>query len=318
MFNHFAYLAGYIDGDGCFRIYKYTNSKGITIYERSITITSVCEQTISYFVKQFGGVKRLEIAKGNRRNVFVWTIKNNDAKNIAHNFLKYLVIKKNQCINFINYCENITYNNFKPVRKNTISIRENCIVEAFQHKHFFDLIEKSQIISLKTASHKVIPNNDDFAYLAGICDSEGCFRISKRYRKSSNSFVYNTCLEIGNTKFSLIQWLYQRFQGCLTFQNKKTDKHKNFCTWSLHSKSLKIIVENIFSMLITKKQVCQQIIHFQNTILKNGGKRSSIAFKLQYELICAEREKIITQIHLLNQKGKINQVPSGCHKLCSS
>lgn len=300
----FAYLAGYIDGDGCFRVNKYTSKEGVEIFERSITITSVCKTVIEYFLQNFGGTFFHQTNKENRRDTFIWTVKNDEALIIAEQIFPFLVIKKNQCKNFISYCYLIQRNNFKKVSSDIINKRIECIDIAKKDIHEFDQITKENISLIKQESVAEIASIIDCSYFAGFCDAEACFRISKRLRKATNNFIYNTVLEIGNTKYSIFPWIYARFKGNFTFVKSNSPTRKNSCTWSLHAKSLFPIITMIHPFLIVKKEVCEEIIKFQKTILKNGGKRTSVAFKEQYKLICQDREMIIQNVHILNKKGK--------------
>ena len=60
------YLAGYIDGDGCFRANITTQKQGAIVYERSITITSVKEEPIIFF-KNLGMIHGAVAVKIDRR-----------------------------------------------------------------------------------------------------------------------------------------------------------------------------------------------------------------------------------------------------------
>lgn len=296
------YLAGYIDGDGCFRANITSKKSGIVVYERSITVSSVKEDPIAIFKKTFGGFVYEEQKPGNRRKTYTWTVKGNTALLVAKRIKDFLIIKKNQCSNFIEYCENISFNSFKKVDLEILKKRNFLINSIRQDIHEFDLIEKIKIGNIKNSTNFIEPVSEDYIYLAGLIDAEGCFRVSKRFRKSSNSNIYNTVLEIGNTKITIIEWLYKRFKGSISYIKGSFDK-KNSATWSIHSKSLYPIIINVIDYLINKKEVCFELIKFQQTILKNGGRRSSFSFKENYKVICQQRELIIEKIHALNHKG---------------
>ena len=297
------YLAGYIDGDGCFRA-NITNQKGgAIVYERSITITSVKQEPIIFFNNLVGGFVLTDQKKGNRRRIYVWTVKNKDALETAKEILPFLVLKQNLCRFFIKYCENIFPKKTKKLHISILEIRNSLLKHIKNEIHSVGLIDKDLIDAIKNKGKIKEPSEDDFTYLSGMIDAEGCFRVSKRFRKSTNIWIYNTCLEIGNTRIGIIQWLYERFGGSITYIHAKRTNRKNAAIWSCHSQILYPILLRIVDYLINKKDVCNELIKFQKTILKNGGDRHSNSFKESYKAICQERELIIEKIHILNRKG---------------
>jgi LAGLIDADG DNA endonuclease family protein len=297
------YLAGYIDGDGCFRVNMTTQKSGTIVYERSITVTSTCKDSINFLKTFLGGNVTSQQKKGNRKKTYTWTVKSKLSYLIALKIKNFLICKRNQCELYIKYCENLSKTNYQKVSIQNIEERNDLIYRIREDIHDCDLLSKEQIQELKKYPMIIEPSIDDYFYLSGLIDAEGCFRIVKRFRKSSNSFIYNTELAIGNVKFSIIEWLFHRFGGSLTFKLKNFPS-RNFACWSIHSKSLVPIIKNVKDFLIVKKKVCQELINFQNTVLKNGGKRSSVRFKELFKSICKERDLIIERVHILNHRGK--------------
>ena len=297
------YLAGYIDGDGCFRANITTQKQGAIVYERSITITSVKEEPIVFFKNLVGGYTSTDQKEGNRKRIYVWTVKNNEALNTAKEILPFLVLKHDLCRFFIKYCENIFPKKTQKLHISILEIRNDLLKKMKNEIHCVGLIEKYLIEDIKTNGKIIEPTEEDFIYLAGLIDSEGCFRISKRFRKSTNIWIYNTCLEIGNTRIGIIKWLYERFGGSLTYIHSRKINRKNSCTWSCHSQILYSILIKVVDYLINKKDVCNELIKFQKTILKNGGDRHSASHKETYKAICQEREFIVERVHMLNHKG---------------
>lgn len=295
------YLSGYIDGDGCFRANITKQKSGQLVYERSITITSVKQEPIILFKELVGGFISTDHKKGNVRRIYVWTVKNGEAINTAKKILPFLVLKKKFCEFFITYCESIFP--CQRIPKERRNLRNDLIQSMRNEMHSEGEITQSLIDTLKETGKTLEPTEQDFIYLAGLIDAEGCFRVSKRFRKSTNIWIYNTCLEIGNTRIELIKWLYDRFGGSLCYLSSKRENRRNSCTWSCHAQILYPILEKVVDYLINKREVCEELIKFQNTILKNGGDRHSTSFKEKYALVCQEREVIIERIHKLNRKG---------------
>lgn len=302
-YQQLTYLAGYIDGDGCFRANITTQKQGAIVYERSITITSVKEEPILFFKNLVGGFITTDQKDGNRRRIYVWTVKNKDALNTAREILPFLVLKQDMCRFFIKYCENILPKKTQKLDVAILETRNSLLKHIKNEIHSVGLIEKALIEDIKNGGKTIEPNENDFIYLAGLIDAEGCFRVSKRFRKSTNIWIYNTCLEIGNTRIGIIKWLYERFGGSITYIHSRRMNSQNSATWSCHSQILYPILIKVVDYLINKKEVCNELIKFQGTILKNGGDRHSVSHKETYKVICQERELIIERIHKLNHKG---------------
>lgn len=166
-----------------------------------------------------------------------------------------------------------------------------------------DLVTKEKIEKIKVVKPSIIPTDADFAYLAGLIEAEGTFRIKSWKPKNRPNKVYNTSLEIGNTRYPIFPWLMDRFGGNISFTEKKTGR-RAVAIWSLQSASLIKIVEKIHPFLRTrKKKVCELLMEFDKTILNNGGDRHSLAFKERISAVLAKRESIIEEVHKLNKKG---------------
>ena len=80
-----------------------------------------------------------------------------------------------------------------------------------------DWVTKEKVNSLKKIGQHIEPTEDDYAYIAGIIDSEGCFRIKKWKPKDKPNYVYAINLEIGNKRFPIFPWLTERFGGNTVF-----------------------------------------------------------------------------------------------------
>ena len=98
MKNEFmAYIAGYIDGDGCLYIGKTIQKpKMILVYEYSIQIASVKRPVLDLFMDTCVGSIRKKLHEPNHRDTFCWTIKGPNAINLAEQTFPYLVDKKAQ------------------------------------------------------------------------------------------------------------------------------------------------------------------------------------------------------------------------------
>lgn len=301
MKNLLPYIAGYIDGDGCF--YAGTFQQGnITAYEQSIQIVSVKKPVLIEFQRAFGGSIRQKPFKERHRDAFCWTIKGPKAIDLCHLIEKFLVDKTIQCKLFIQLSTTIKPNNFQAINTSIIEIRNDIITHIRKDKSMENLVTREAIEALEHVKHTITPIEDDYPYLAGLIDSEGCFRIKKWKPKNKPNHAYNITVEIGNTKLPVIPWLVKRFGGSVVFIAGKGTK-RDSATWTLSAAALYQILPKIRPFLISKKDVCDKLIEFQQTILPNGGDRHSELFRALFEKRRDIREKIIEEVHMLNRKG---------------
>jgi hypothetical protein len=196
----------------------------------------------------------------------------------------------------------INRNKFKPVDQTLINEREELINNIRKEKHMNNHVTKEAIEALKDKKHTITPIDIDYPYLAGLIDSEGCFRIKKWKPKNKPNHVYNITVEIGNTKLPILPWLVQRFGGSVVFIAARTNK-KASATWTLSAAALYEILPKIRPFLTNKQEVCDKLIEFQQTILPNGGDRHSELFRALFEKRREIRERIIEEVHQFNKTG---------------
>lgn len=303
MKNLLFYVSGYIDGDGCFYIGTYIQQpKKITVYEQSIQVVSVKEKVLHEFKEHFGGAIRMKPFKKDHKDSFCWSIKGKRAVEFASLIVTYLVEKTIQCELFIQFSETIKHNNFITITNDILDRRNEIINQIRKEKHMQNHVTKEEIEKLKNEKFTITPSETDFPYLAGLIDSEGCFRIKKWKPKNRPNDVYNITVEIGNTKLPIMPWLIKRFGGSVVFIEAKGIK-KASATWTLSSAALYDILPKIRPFLRSKQEVCDKLIEFQQTILPNGGDRHSELFRALFEKRREVRERIIEEVHQFNRKG---------------
>lgn len=300
--NDLAYAAGYIDGDGCLYLGKYHSTNG-TVYEYSIQVCSVNKNITDWLKNTFGGSVRKKEAIGNRKVPYVWTIKNQEAIKCAQGIQPYLVAKYHEMQDWIEFALNVDSNDFLPLDESMIEHRIALINNIRKAKHELNIVENSYNKTFKNIRPSLTPQEYELAYMAGLIDAEGCFRIKKWLPKNKPNYVYAISLEIGNTNKLFFGWLQMRFGGTLCFIKSKQANKKNACIWSLQSKRLNFFLPSLVPFLKHKQPMCNKLIEFHKTIIPNGGDRHSQIFKETYANIIQRRESIVNEIHVLNAKG---------------
>lgn len=304
--NKFAYLAGYIDGDGCFYVRTYIQKPNILVFDYSIQICSVDLDIIKYFKQEFDGVfnNRPEKRK-DRKKSYLWTVKTKQSIKIAENICHFLISKKKTCDLFLSIGNSIVPNCGIAISENIVSDRKEIFNQIKEEIHMNDRVNEDLFKSIKTSKKSIEPTEANLAYFAGLIDAEGCFRICQfQSKRVGRSRSYISVLEIGNTKFNIFPWLIERFGGTITYRKPTSRNHNPIIIWSLKSKALHQILDKIYPFLKVKKERCKKLMDLRDTTMSNGGNRKSEAFKLRQKEIQLIREGIVEDIHKLNAKGR--------------
>lgn len=302
MNNFNAYIAGYIDGDGCLYIGKY-QQKNTTVYELKITICSVKRDPLDLFLKKFGGRILKQARAKPQRDAYIWSISNKKAQSLLQKIYPYLKDKKNQCEHYLTLYRLIRKNKFKKMCKDKKKRRNDLIKKCRDDKHLEFHINQSFKEYCKSINFTKTPTDKDYAYLAGVIDSEGCFRVKKWKPKDKPNYVYAINLSVGNTRKPILEFLISFFGGSICIR-KKQKNSKVAGVWEISAAKLFSFIHKIMPYLTVKFNVCKEVVKFQRTIISNGGDRHSENFKKLYQEVLTEREGIISKIQAFNKKGK--------------
>lgn len=288
----YCYIAGYLDGDGCFYIGKKNSNKRLSQkYIISIAITSVNSKVLYFFKSLFGGgVGLISKEFQNQKPLYQWSIQKKDTINLCEKILPYLVEKKEECITAIDFIR---------------SKNDECLNKMKILKDISNLVSKYHKNEFEKFKNTITPSEEDFAYLAGFIDAECSLNIQKYKPSNKPNYVYKILLQCNNTKAPVFKWLLERFGGHIHFIDRRNNGtgRKNQLTWRLSGRSLFKIIDKIQPFLKHKQPVCDELIKFHNTTIDNGGDRKTESFKSSYSEIIKIRENIVKKVHLLNSKG---------------
>ena len=307
MINKFAYLAGYTDGDGCFYVRTYIQKpKNILVFDYSLQICSVDKEVIEFFSQEFGGVFNLRAEKRHdRRETYLWTLKTKMSLEICKEIQEFLITKNEICSLFICLGSSIKPNKGIKVSEKILERRKFLVNLIKEEIHMNDLIDEEKFKCLRTLNKSIEPTMEDFAYLAGLIDAEGCFRIGhwkdKRIGRGKNFVII---FEIGNTKYALFPWLIRRFGGSVVYRKPTKKQFNPFVIWSLRSKALYPLLEKLYPFLRVKKERCKKLMEFHEIKIPNSVGRKSQEFKELRLKIGSQREQLLEEFHVLNAKGK--------------
>jgi hypothetical protein len=298
-----AYIAGFLEGDGSFQIMRYNSKRSGHVYEYRISAYNTKEEVIKWFADTIGGYYGHVKSSPRWKKPFHWNIKNQEAIQLAQALHPYLISKKEEVSIWLEYAQNVIPNRTNKRTQETIDLRMNLIKKIRDLRNNKNCVRKEDIVEYCTISSNYYPTQIDLAYLAGLVDAEGCFRLHRLIKKNRLNPTYASVLEIGNTNALFFPWLMKTFGGNITFVKSKEPKRKNHAVWYIMASQIRLFIHDLVKYLIIKRPVCNQIIEFEQTILPNGGDRHSQKFKDSYKEVLIKRDLIFAQIQSLNTKG---------------
>lgn len=98
-----AYMAGIMDGEGCFFIGNYSRSKFTNDkhYQTSITVSNTSKVLIDWLQLNFGGLvneySRAQTPKNSLKKVYRWVASGERLTHLCEEILPYLTSKKREC-----------------------------------------------------------------------------------------------------------------------------------------------------------------------------------------------------------------------------
>jgi len=289
-----AYTAGYIDGDGCFYIDKIFVENRFK-YRCFMAINSTEIENLQCIQRTFGGTLTSKPSiKTGHKPLHRLIIKGKNLE-ILKEIQPFLVEKLN---------EFEVFEKFRDPKNR--ELRDQLIDEMEIFKKQSNIIKVSIKKEVESFRNTIDPTEEDFAYLAGFIDAECCLNINKNKPKNRPNPTYKALLQCNNTKSPFFYWVSSRFGGQFHFIDRsKYINHRNQMCWRLSANSLFKILEKIYTFLIHKKPVCEELINFCKTIvpLESVISRNSPNFGQFYKPIMEQREKIFHKIQALNKKG---------------
>jgi len=299
-----AYIAGFLEGDGSFQIMRHKVKNKTYAYEYRISGYNTKFEIIQWLVDNVGGHSSEVKTSPRQKKPYHWHIKTIQALKLAEAITPFLVSKKEEVDIFIQFSRFVSANTTKKLTQEGIDIRVNLINQIRHVRNNKNIITRDECNKVKQIKPIEYPSQTDIAYLAGLIDAEGCFRLHRIIKKKMIHPAWASVMEIGNTNSLFFPWLMTKFGGNLNFAKNNGFNVKPFAKWYIMSNQMRKFTSDLMKYLIIKKPVCAKIIEFDQTVLPNGGDRHSDLFKRTYQEVSAKREIIFNQIQILNTRGQ--------------
>jgi len=203
------YLAGYIDGDGCFSIgFKKRQDGFYGVRVRCLVSSGFnidCDGQLLRAFRDFynlGSITIIEKKNPKHHPITVWELGCKDTQILFNRIGKHLRVKGTHAENLI-----WLYNNLKDIDLTKDHIKEL--------REFSDCSRKNS----KWLKH---PKHPSWAWVAGMVDSDGSLQYSIRYRKDRKnpSNVLLIAVTAAEKDEHIINFLHKAFRGRVRHQEK--------------------------------------------------------------------------------------------------
>lgn len=110
----------------------------------------------------------------------------------------------------------------------------------------------------------------DWAYFAGVIDSDGCIGTGK----NSTCRTYRPYLVIIQRDMVLIEWLYSKFGGCVNLvSRKRADRTDYYLRWGTYNTKTVNILKRCLPYLVIKKEQAKLVLEMIAAIKVLGSTR---------------------------------------------
>lgn len=265
-----AYLAGALDGDGSFSIIKRTmfsekEKRRIPRYRPCVQLSNLSSEIVGLLHKHLGG----NTGKRKSRNpkwqpqVYWYCTGLVSAGTALCKIKDFLVVKRDRAellIDFINKCLKIK--DKKNISLETIVDREKDYLEIRR-------LNEERLVSPDPIRKKPLNssrNPMDWAYIAGLIDTDGSIQISRRIVPSRKNYSYDSRVTIQMQSIKGIDFCFDK-SACgyctLIDASKLITKQKFHYRWTVDNREeLKILLTNILPFLKYKKNQADVVLNF--------------------------------------------------------
>lgn len=106
----------------------------------------------------------------------------------------------------------------------------------------------------------------DIIYLAGFIDGEGCVTIDRYKRRGKQNFYYKAQLDICNTNRDILEWIKERFGGCIVAPRHAKGKRATCYRVTFNDWKCVDVLRLVLPYLKVKNKEALIVIYFQKNL----------------------------------------------------
>lgn len=275
-----AYLAGVMDSDGYFKV-----ARGYGIprtanqcYGISIGVQQLWPgEAVSLFARTFEGEVKSWPLPG-RRPMARSELHGRRAAAGIRRLLPYLLVKKDQALLLLEIGRlrreaprrsRQLYDGLEAVRRAVLSLHDGSWARSGKSMPMSDSVRGYEQLGPAELGWT---QGEILAYLAGVMDSDGSFRVEKRQVRGMLGPHYRICIRCAQVVPSpAVELLAQTLGGRLGVQKSRRPSCRDLVIWSLHDKSTVPAIEALLPHLIVKRAEAYLLLDLRR--LKGKGKK---------------------------------------------
>ncbi len=243
-----AYLAGILDGDGYMKLTPSYRTSGTShpYYAAVVGLQQLCpSEAVKLFAAAFGGRIRADSTTGGRA---IWRceIMGETAAAALRRLLPFLILKRRQAILLLEVVrqrphrrgranpKDPFHEKVKTIRRGLLSLHDGTWQDSDEDRLVSPLWDGYAELCPKVLGWS---QQQLAAYLAGIMDSDGNFRVEKRRVRDMVGPHYRISLRCAQVLPSpAVDLLGKVFGGRPVLKRSKRPGHRDLVSWSLHDR----------------------------------------------------------------------------------
>ncbi len=280
-----AYLAGLVDGDGYFKVGYNSRTTGIArpYYNITVGVQQLCPgEAVRLFATTFDGkIAKPWLTQGNRL-IARSEVHGQKAEYAIKHLLPYLLVKRDRAIALLEVrkLRDLAYQRFEEWLDRVETIRQLVV----------SLNEGSENAGKVPAGSSLVgyegwgpieqgwTRNETLAYLAGIMDSDGNLRITRRPVAGMLSPHYRTNIRAAQVRPSpAIDLLAKTFGGRVTTRKSTRPNQRDLVSWGLWDRMAIPAVVALLPYLVVKTREAYLLLELRR--LKAQGKKGLTYWK---------------------------------------
>ena len=284
-----AYKAGVMDGDGSFSLIKKTDQKN-PLYFPFIQLSNQNEKLVKSFNSDFGGYLHLRkpwIGKDNsiRQASWQWRIEKQQSRMFLETIIPYLKVKKERAQFLLNFMNDNEFKRGINLTDDVLQKREKAYLKMLNFNNVKFINKK--IISKR--NKKPTENQEFWAYVSGLIDTDGSFSIKRETKNVYKSFKYLPIISLSMTDIDGLNYI---IKYC-PYGNVRQYKDKN-CRYGFtyrfsihdHKDCIKFVEYCLPYLKVKKKQALIMLNFCKNRKVINYRMKGLFKEELQFRDNC--------------------------------
>jgi len=274
-----AYLAGVVDGDGYLKVVKETTSSLTQQYRANVGVQQLWPgKAVRLFASTRGGTVTTPRVPPGRRPLARCELYSRKAEAAVRRLLPYLLLKKDQALLLLELARlkraprsepSGRYRGFETIREAVLALHDGSWKDAAS-----PLPLSPSLLGYERLSPRALgwTREQTCAYLAGVMDSDGSFRVERRLVEGMLGPHYRISIRCAQVAPSRAVDLFaETFGGRLTARKSARPNHRDLVSWSLHDRAAMRAIERLIPYLVVKQAEAYLLLDLRR--LKAEGKK---------------------------------------------